>query len=421
MPSAVSLLDQGHEHATNANEYYSRGLLIPASEEHNKAAEAFQACVDQSSNEHTQSTLRKLCLHHSSVAKELQRRIAKLREEGKDPTQPQISQSPRSTSKFSHESNSFQEAVRGRNMDASTNTVEESFMVLNKQVEPNGEDPFDLFWKVTGEIMANLSQPMSFAAIAALDAVENRTVSSNAGSDVSHTNPVESSVASNVVSNPNDKSEELLKAMNDDLGLDDGDDDYDSFDDFCLVPASSEELPSMRLKKENIALKAKIEAMEKQMASVQRQVKLRNEQDQQLRDNIALARREAQRAMAASTSFGGPSMHSLANLTSLGANGTQGALNRDKEAYLLRRIRDLEDEIRLVKSENEKQKAMIAKFRDKWERLKESAKRKKSAKAAGNLDSGVRERIDEDPEAEAAASLRDLRNCNVKLSYSLIL
>ena len=47
--------------------------------------------------------------------------------------------------------------------------------------------------------MANLSQPMSFAAIAALDAVENRTVSSNAGSDESHTNPVESIVASNVV------------------------------------------------------------------------------------------------------------------------------------------------------------------------------------------------------------------------------
>lgn len=50
---------------------------------------------------------------------------------------------------------------------------------------------------------------------------------------------------------------------------------------------------------------------------------------------------------------------------------------------------------------------MIAKFRDKWERLKESAKRKKSAKAAGNLDSGVRERIDEDPEAEAAAVAED--------------
>lgn len=41
-----------------------------------------------------------------------------------------------------------------------------------------GEDsPFDIFWKVTSEIMDNLSQPMSFqsAAMAALDAVENRS------------------------------------------------------------------------------------------------------------------------------------------------------------------------------------------------------------------------------------------------------
>ena len=46
---------------------------------------------------------------------------------------------------------------------------------------------------------------------------------------------------------------------------------------------------------------------------------------------------------------------------------------------------------------------MIAKFRDRWERLKESAKRKKSAKMAENADLSVRERIDEDPEAEAVA------------------
>ena len=52
------------------------------------------------------------------------------------------------------------------------------------------------------------------------------------------------------------------------------------------------------------------------------------------------------------------------------------------------------------------QKQSIAKFRERWERLKESAKRKKVAKAlaAGQTESGgVRERIDEDPEGEAAA------------------
>lgn len=59
---AVLSLGQGHEHATNANEYYSRGLLIPASEEHNKAAEAFQACVDQSSNEHVSLFRMSTCL-----------------------------------------------------------------------------------------------------------------------------------------------------------------------------------------------------------------------------------------------------------------------------------------------------------------------------------------------------------------------
>jgi hypothetical protein len=40
---------------------------------------------------------------------------------------------------------------------------------------------------------------------------------------------------------------------------------------------------------------------------------------------------------------------------------------------------------------------MIAKFRERWEKLKDSAKRKKEAKAAT---AGVRERIVEEPEAE---------------------
>lgn len=47
---------------------------------------------------------------------------------------------------------------------------------------------------------------------------------------------------------------------------------------------------------------------------------------------------------------------------------------------------------------------MITKFRERWEKLKESAKRKKDAKAAAAQVSGmapVGERIDEEPEVEA--------------------
>lgn len=44
---------------------------------------------------------------------------------------------------------------------------------------------------------------------------------------------------------------------------------------------------------------------------------------------------------------------------------------------------------------------MIAKFRERWEKLKDSAKRKKEAKAEAEIAAtGVRDRIVEEPEAE---------------------
>lgn len=47
------------------------------------------------------------------------------------------------------------------------------------------------------------------------------------------------------------------------------------------------------------------------------------------------------------------------------------------------------------------QKLMITKFRERWEKLKESAKRKKEAKVAAEVAmAGVRDRIVEEPEAE---------------------
>lgn len=44
---------------------------------------------------------------------------------------------------------------------------------------------------------------------------------------------------------------------------------------------------------------------------------------------------------------------------------------------------------------------MIVRYRERWEKLKESSKRKKEAKARAT--SVVGQRIDEEPEAEAAA------------------
>ena len=59
------------------------------------------------------------------------------------------------------------------------------------------------------------------------------------------------------------------------------------------------------------------------------------------------------------------------------------------------------------------QKLAILKYRERWEKLKESAKKKKEAKAQANTHigspEGVQERIEEDPEAEERERLGELR------------
>jgi regulator of replication initiation timing len=62
-------------------------------------------------------------------------------------------------------------------------------------------------------------------------------------------------------------------------------------DSFFLVPSKSE-APLATLKKENAALKAKLEAQQTKLAAAERLIQQRKEQDQHLRDSIMLARKE---------------------------------------------------------------------------------------------------------------------------------
>ncbi|KAG8809055.1 hypothetical protein FRC17_003635 [Serendipita sp. 399] len=82
-----------------------------------------------------------------------------------------------------------------------------------------------------------------------------------------------------------------------------------------------------------------------------------------------------------------------------------GALGPEREGQYVRRIRELEEELRLSRVENEKNRATIQRFRERWEKLKESAKRKRSAKAAENArGDSVKETIQEEPELEVESA-----------------
>ena len=53
----LSFVLQAHQHATNADEYTAKGLLIPAADEHQKSADAFQSCIEASNDENVRKTL----------------------------------------------------------------------------------------------------------------------------------------------------------------------------------------------------------------------------------------------------------------------------------------------------------------------------------------------------------------------------
>ncbi|KAN0105423.1 hypothetical protein V8E52_011017 [Russula decolorans] len=427
MSTSTPPLTAAHQHATHADEFIAKGLLIPAAEEHQKAADAFQSCIEVSNDENTRRTLRMLYNEHTRAARELQRRIAALREEGIDPTLPQKPTPPRPSpaSALTAHGSSASPLVHPKER-LPDSQVDESFMLLGQQSTDAG-DAFNTFWKAM-EQLDHVSQPLAFAT-ASLGHSEslqrelgrNGSYSSDTDTDGSgqHRRALlgaRSKAQSPDVSSPttvddaHGKSSPLRQSVIDLRNEFDeiAEEDYDSSDSFCFIPSKSE--PSqLALKEENSILRSELEGMKKRLENTERMLKLRQEQDQQLRENIAVARREAHRAMGASLHAAQRTGQSTFDLANLNLNLVPPpppvvpiSTNRDREVQLSRRVKELEEELRSMRVENEKQKAMIAKFRERWDKLKESARRKREAKAAAEMHGGpVHERIDEDPEAEA--------------------
>jgi len=65
------------------------------------------------------------------------------------------------------------------------------------------------------------------------------------------------------------------------------------------------------------------------------------------------------------------------------------------------RIHELEERLRLLQVQDITQKAAIAKYKERWDKVKDSMKRKKLAKAAAEVQlAAERNRIDEEVEPE---------------------
>ncbi|KAF8212462.1 hypothetical protein K438DRAFT_1806545 [Mycena galopus ATCC 62051] len=416
------MLNAAHEHAANAEDFLGQGLLVPASEEHYKAAEAYEKALERSNDESAKRTLKLLYNEHHKAGKELQRKIEQLKAEGKDPSLPHKPDPPQLSAmrSNSHPYPSFPRSAPSpppqRPMTDSQGTVDESFMLLGGQRSDPG-DAFNQFWNIMQGMLDNLSQPVAFAT-APLGAPESappnhvaRTkLSSHAGlrrdgslsSDTDIEEPMVTRFARRLgMSGDSKKSSSQLNAKI--IAPLDSEDDFDEGDEltesFFLIPSSSDSPPTT-LKQDNASLKLEVDVLKKRLEATERVLQLRREQDAQLRDSIFQATKEAQRAMGASV-VGQPFL--VPNSSVLRESP---GIKTGREAQYARRVKELEDELRTVRLENDKQKTMIVRYQEKWEKLKESAKRRKESKAAAAADGVkpssplVRERIPEEPEPE---------------------
>ncbi|KAG5354168.1 hypothetical protein C0989_003681 [Termitomyces sp. Mn162] len=419
-------MNAAHQHAANADDHLGNGLLIPAYEEHLKAAEAYLAAVERSHDESTKRTLRLLHNDHTKAAKELERKIEKLKEEGKDPALPQKlevaqAQTPRS-SRPPNLTRSNPSTPPLRPMSDSQNTVDESFMLLAGQRSDPG-DAFNQFWNIMQGMLENLSQPVAFATVplgnidvpsgvktppaprtpridvkfgSDTDSADEPMLSRltkriGIGRDSRHFHVQKSTSAQSTSGREDDFEDGLFdeETLGDELS-----------ESFFVVPSGNEPSPMM-LKKENSRLNLEAEAMKKRIEALEKTIHLRKEQDIQLRDSIVQATKEAQRVMGASM-IGQRPMNVDFNTLNMPSVPIP-SMTSGREAQYARRLKELEDEVQSLRAENDKHKAIIVKFRERWEKLKDSAKRKKEAKAAAAATSlATRERIVEEPEAEEA-------------------
>lgn len=420
-------MNTANHHGANAEDYYARGLYVLAAEEHEKAADALLAAIERSNDESAKRTLRMLHNKHLKDRDDLQRRIQKLRDEGKDPNLPQVPQRqthaapshlhPTITSSVQNQSRT---SSQQRPMSDSHNTVDESFMVLGGQRSEPG-DAFNQFWNVLQGMLDNIPQPVAFATaplgdldIPAEPARPETPPPVHVYGGISgkeRREPVVLAPEGNYISKWTKKIPGLgsirgspstsSSFQGDDIDGDffeDGDDDLSG--SFCVVPSG--EPTNLVLRKENSNLQAELIVMQDKLKAAEHLLKLRREQDAHLRTSIF----EAQRAISASGML--PPRQTGADMSVLNFAKPPApvsapavpipAIKAGREAQYTKRIKELEDELRAVRSENEKNKLMIVKFRERWEKLKESAKRKKEAKASSE---GVRnQKIVEEPEAE---------------------
>ncbi|CAG8513570.1 15115_t:CDS:10 [Acaulospora colombiana] len=233
-------------------------------------------------------------------------------------------------------SDSLTSVAPGVSLDESAvteKTIDESYM-------DDDMDPFNKFWEIVESLVSKVSNPVAFAT-APLNGTDPRTL---LDPGTIHTFGNNTDVENGRIPHP-----ESLKGY---------------YRTNKNVPTKTLEEYAM----ENQQLKSTLDIMSKRMQAHEKAA----EENSMLRSSILQFKNDFQKQAKRIKA----SQEMLRSMSIMKQTSPESSTVGNVQ-LLQRRVKELEEELRIVKIDNQKQKDLMTKYRERWEKLKESAKKRR--------------------------------------------
>ncbi|KAI7870393.1 hypothetical protein BDF14DRAFT_1773834 [Spinellus fusiger] len=368
-------VNAGHTFANDAEDFEERGQWAKAIEAHNNAAEQFQKAVDYAQDTEAAKTLQLLILTHQRKAKEFERKQRKAQAKNNSPVIQSVTNLGYTTMR-GQDMNGLRNALpETRRFDPtqghtiSTGAIGDSYAVLSNDAdEEKDTDPFNKFWEVVETLLDKLSNPVAFASAPLND------------DDKPNTNRTDPEIHEET-----HKKHEMSAMLESYFVVP----DHTSTETARTLPHKAEETWNINKNSsndkmtENEQLKLKVEQLKRKIYCLEKTA----EESNMLKSSILQFRndvqKQAKRIML---------NHDSIMRSSLGASSTDASIYnsymRSSSVPLpdqALRLKELEEENRQLRSQNEKQQSLVNKYRERWEKLKESAKKRRSQPLEENV------------------------------------
>ncbi|KAK9763031.1 hypothetical protein K7432_010660 [Basidiobolus ranarum] len=385
-----SPINKAHQHANAAEEFESRGLLEEAMQEHLSAAEHFELAIEFTSDAEVIRTLELLSSAHQRQGLEMERKInknllQKRTSNSHDENLPKASSTAKTlsalSSRYISNSTRFRSSHSHSSSISPSHMFDDSFLVLKSNIhdEENKSDPFDRFWEAVEALIQNTSNPIAFAT-APLEGMERFDVEEIRGqykkSDDHQENPNLHETLGSFIIVPEQSSKSRQPRK----------DPVESDSESPKIPSKSHPIANKHSNRpkaigstktieeyaiENQHLKKAIDILSRQVNALEKAAEentLLKSSIIQLRQDLQKQAKKGRLAPELSRIYG--SKYSTSESQHVGPNA--------HAATPQKKIQELEEEVRVLKLENDKQSMMLNKYRDRWDQLKESAKKKRS-------------------------------------------